>query len=58
MRLASKPWPNDALLCAWRKGIAEASKQSAHGAQQAKWHEPDLLPEFTRHYQQLLASSR
>jgi hypothetical protein len=48
----------DVLLRAWRQGIAEASKHSDDVAQQARWREPELLPEFTRHYQQLTALSR
>jgi hypothetical protein len=50
--------PNDALLRAWHQGIDEASRHSDDVAQQVRWREPELLTEFTHHYQQLLALSR
>ena len=49
---------DDALLRAWQQAIAEASRQSAGVVRQVRWREPELLPEFTRHYQQLTALSR
>jgi hypothetical protein len=47
-----------ALLCAWRKGIAEASKHADNAAQRLRCREPELLPAFTSHYQNLQALSR
>jgi hypothetical protein len=49
---------DDALLRARRQGIAEASTHADDIAQRLRWREPELLPEFTRHYQQLMSLSR